>query len=503
MSVAQVETTLGVIAGEELEGIRVFRGIPYAQPLDGLWRVRAPRPVQAWDGVLQARDWAPAAPQEHVSMMGVGETGEACLALNIWCPAVVVSPVPVMVWIHGGGFLNGAGHQALYDATALARENGVIVVTFNYRLGILGFGEWSEWPELEAVSNAGLRDQLLALHWVQSHIAAFGGDPARVTVFGESAGGMSIACLLASPAAKGLFQRAIIQSGSPDHVVTQEEAARMTRRFAEAAGDVKACLTGSLKDLVRAQRACLSTTVNRGVHEHPVPQFGMTLLPRLGDDILPEHPLVALARGVSSDIPLMVGTTLDEWRLFYMSPQATGQKPRGEPDEERLQHEFERSLPVQGADMLERYRALLPDLSPGELFCAFETDRMFRVPTLRLAEARFGQDAPTWHYLFDWPCAWDARLGSCHVMEIPFVFGITDKPTGQFFTGGGAAAAALSVRIRAAWSRFAAGDVPAAEGWPEWAPYEATDRFTLLIAAESRLLDDPESARRQLWQGIL
>ncbi|MFN3586635.1 MAG: carboxylesterase/lipase family protein [Moraxellaceae bacterium] len=505
MANPQVTTAVGRIEGRAVGPVEVFRGIRYGQPLSGLSRIRAPQPVAPWQGVFDAGRFAPGAPQEALSMMAVGETGDDCLALNVWRPAQRHRRLPVMVWIHGGGFATGASHQPLYDATALARDNDVIVVTLNYRLGILGFGAWSAWPELAGDSNVGLRDQILALRWVQAHIADFGGDPAQVTVFGESAGGMSIACLMASPAARGLFQRAIIQSGSPDHVVTPGEAGRITARFVEAAGgDPRACLEGELDGIVAAQRACFSTTVNRGLHASPLPQFGMTLLPMLGDDILPQHPLEAALQGVGADIPLLTGTTLDEWRFFYMAPQAMGRgEPRPEPDEARLQHEFERVLPGRGAAMLARYRALLPGVGNAELFCAFETDRMFRLPTIRLAEARFAHKAATWHYLFDWPCAWNRRMRSCHVIDIPFVFGITEQPTGQFFTGGGESAARLSAAVRAAWAAFAHGHMPVAPGWPAWPPYEAGQRLTLRIGEQAAVLVDPEAERRQSWEGIL
>jgi para-nitrobenzyl esterase len=501
----QVTTRLGIIAGFEKEGVHCFRGIPYAQALHGLERIRAPEPALAWNGVFEATQWAPAAPQEEIPLMGVGVIGDNCLALNVWRPAEMKEPLPVMVWIHGGGFITGSSNQSLYDASALARENGVIVVSINYRLGILGFGEWSAWPELGGVSNAGLRDQLLALQWVQDHIAAFGGNPGKVTVFGESAGGMSIACLLASPLATGLFQRAIIQSGSPDHVVVSSEARRMTQRFAEAAGgDVKACLEGELAGITKAQRQCFATTVNRGEHKQPVPQFGMTLMPMMGDDVLPRHPLLAAQAGVDMEIPLLLGTTKDEWNLFYLAPQAMGNGPaRPEPDIARIQHEFERTLPGRGQEMLSHYQALLPGAAGSEVFCAYETDRMFRIPTLRLAEARFKLSAPTYHYLFDWPCAWNRQLKSCHVMEVPFVFGIIDKPSGQFFTGGGEAARQLSRQIRAAWTAFAKGGVPAAENWPEWLPYREPERASLMIGAETIRENDPEQARRLLWNGVI
>lgn len=505
MSSVRVNTRLGQIAGLEADGVQQFRGIPFAAPLQGLGRIRAPEPVAPWEGVLEAVTWAPAAPQDAIPFMPVGETGDACLALNIWRPLLISSPLPVMVWIHGGGFSAGASHQSLYDGAALARDNGVIVVSINYRLGILGFGEWSDWPELGGVSNAGLRDQILALQWVRDHIADFGGNPTAVTVVGESAGGMSIACLMASPLAEGLFTRAIIQSGSPDHVVTKSEASRITRLFAEAAGgNPAACLQGEVKGIVRAQRSCFRTTINRGLHAEPVAQFGMTLLPVLGDDVLPEHPLTAMAKGASANIPLLLGTTVDEWTLFYLSPQSMGQaQPRAEPDEERLLHEFERTLPGRGAMMLRRYQEVLPQATGSELFCDYETDRMFRIPTTRLTEARFNHASPTWQYLFDWPCAFNRRLKSCHVMEVPFVFGITDKPAGQFFTGGGDAAAQLSQQLRQAWTGFARGEVPQAEGWPEWPVYTALNRAVLHIGGTSDVVQDPESARRRLWDGVL
>ena len=505
MSSTTVSTRLGRVSGLQKEGVLQFRGVPFACVLQGLGRIRAPEPVVPWTGERKAVTWAPAAPQDAIPFMPVGETGDACLALNIWRPLQGSGPWPVMVWIHGGGFSAGASSQSLYDGAALARDNGVMVVSINYRLGILGFADWSAWPELGGVTNAGLRDQILALEWVRDHIADFGGNPEAVTLFGESAGGMSIACLMASPLAAGLFSRAIIQSGSPDHVVTRDEAGRMTRLFVEAAGgDPAACLTGPLDSIVKAQRACFRTTVNRGLHARPVVQFGMTLLPCIGDDVLPQHPLQAMAQGASAGVPLLMGTTRDEWTLFYLSPQSMGQsRPRPEPDEERLQHEFERTLPGRGLQMLEGYRQVMPGAAGSAVFCAYETDRMFRIPTLRLAEARFGLATPTWQYLFDWPCAFNRRLGSCHVMEVPFVFGITDKPAGQFFTGGGEAAAVLSRQVRQAWAGFAQGREPGAEGWPDWPAYEASARQVMVVGAKSSVESDPEADRRQLWEGVL
>jgi para-nitrobenzyl esterase len=501
MQTIQVKTALGIVEGEQREGLRIFRGIPYAEPLAGLGRVRRPAPVQPWAGVKPALEWGLAAPQEEIALMGVGPKGDDCLNLNIWSPASEV-PLPVMVWIHGGGFITGSSSQALYEASRLAQDNKVVVVSLNYRLGILGFGCFAAYPELEADTNNGLRDQILALTWVRDHIAGFGGDPARVTIFGESAGGMSVACLLASPAAKGLFQRAIIQSGSGDHILRPAEARRIAQVFADAAGgDVAACLQGELKGIVRAQRACTREIVQRGLHDLPVPQFGMTLLPVLGDDILPEHPEQAAAVGAARDVPLLIGTNVDEWNFFYFTPQMMGLDPEPKPDtEERLLHEFERAMPGRGEAMLRAYRYILPDANRDALVCALETDRIFRLPSTRLLEAREAAGGKSWSYLFDWPSPMRV-LKSCHVIEIPFVFGITNEPTGQFFTGGGEAAATLSADVRAAWAGFAHGNDPAAPGFPAWPAYGGGYRYTMAIAARSRVVDDPEEDRRRVWEG--
>ena len=502
MQTVVITTPSGQLEGEQRDGLRIFRGIPYAEPLAGLGRVRRPVAASPWTGVRQALKFGVAAPQEDVPMMGSGPKGDDCLSVNVWAPESDM-PLPVMVWIHGGGYITGSSAQALYEASRLAQENKVVVVSFNYRLGILGFGCWHDYPELEADSNNGLRDQIMALQWVRDQIAAFGGDPAQVTVFGESAGGMSIACLLASPAAEGLFHRAIIQSGSGDHVLRPLPARGITRIFAEAAGDVAACLSGDLDGITRAQRRCGRALVERGEHERPIPQFGMTLMPVMGDDILPIHPERALANGASKDVPLLIGTNVDEWNFFYFAPQMMGlERSNTELTDERLLHEIERALPGRGEAMLKVYRYLLPDASREDLFCAFETDRMFRLPSTRILEARSKAGAQSWSYLFGWPCPLMKALKACHVIEIPFVMGITGAPAGQFFTGGGEDAARLSAQMRAAWAGFAHGHPPAAEGWPDWPLYdEGQHRYTLSIAARVKVVDDPEGERRMAWEG--
>lgn len=495
MEVVEQSTALGTLAGQLEDGLRIFRGVPYAEPLVGLGRVRRPEPVKPWSGTREAFQFGPAAAQESIPMLDSGPIGDACLSLNIWAPADTTA-LPVMVWIHGGGFLVGSSAQSLYEASRLARENGVVVVSLNYRLGAPGFGYWADFPELQADSNNGLRDQILALEWVRDHISNFGGDPARVTIFGESAGGMSVASLLASPKASGLFQRAIVQSGSADHALIPEQARRIAQVFAQAAGDVHACLTGDLKGIVAAQRPCTQDVVARGLHPLPVLQAAMTLMPVIGDDILPQHPIQALAAGASADIPLLIGTNANEWELFHHLPQVIGMSG-GSNDA------YAGFMPGRGEAILANYRTHMPAAGEDQIVCAYESDRVFNIPTIRLLEARQGAGAPSWTYQFDWPCPAMPMLKSCHVMDIPFVFGNTGSPSGMFFTGGSPAAAQLSGDVRAAWTRFAHGEAPAAPGFPAWPAYTLPERATLRIAAESVVINDPDADRREAWTGVI
>lgn len=500
MQRVSVDTALGAVVGQVDGPVRVFRGIPYALPMTGLERFRPPIPIAPWSSPYEALAFGPACPQEPIPLLAVGAQGDACLHLNVWTPAETGAPRPVMVWLHGGGFVNGASSQPLYDGAALAAEQGVVLVSVNYRLGVFGFGCFAGGEALGLSTNNGLRDQILALQWVRNHIAAFGGDPGRVTVFGESAGGMSVACLLASPLAQGLFHRAIIQSGSPDHILRRAEAERVGQALLARIGlPLVETLTLPSAALVEAQRACLRETVQRSLHRPALTQFGMTLMPVVGDDVLPLPPLVALAAGHAAELPVIIGTTRDEWNLFYQSPQMLGARRRdmGQMTEERLAHLFERALPERGAAMLAAYRRRMPEASADELVCAMETDRMFCQPSIRLAEVQ-ANHAPVWMYRLDWPCPHNRRLGACHVMDIPFVFGIVDAPAGQIFTGGGESAQALSRRLRAAWTGLAAEGSPGAD----WPGYDTAQRRTRIWAAEDLIEADPERERRLTWAGI-
>ena len=500
-----IETTGGRLRGLAREGFTEFRGIPFAAPTTGALRFAAPRPAH-WQGVLEADRFAPAVAQELNPLMGVEQIAEDSLALNIVVPDGD-GPKPVMVWFHGGGYLSGSPSQRLYDARRLATRRGVIVVNAAYRLGLLGFGWLSGGVDgLDAPGNAGLRDQIAALRWVNENIAGFGGDPGRVTIFGESAGGFSVATLLAAPAAAPLFQRAILQSGAGDMVLASDAAAALTEKvIANLPGSGSAAYRLAnlpLKELVRAQRAGLRELVPRGLRD-TTPQFGMTFLPVVDGDLLPELPVQAIANGAARDKAIMAGVCRDEWHLFQYAPPFNGgagmDKLRALGEAE-LEKRFMRALPQHGAEALALYRDMVtpdPRRSLLDLSSAMESDRLFRVPTLRLLDAQVAAGGAAWGFQFEWEVeAFGVPLGACHVVDVPLVFDLVETPMGQLFTGGGQGAVALADRVGTQWAAFARGDSP---DWVEWGNARQLRRF----AAEDSLGPMLTPQAEALWHGII
>jgi para-nitrobenzyl esterase len=471
----EIEIEQGRLRGLEQGGVIEFRGIPFAAPPVGENRFRAPGSPEPWHGVYTADRWPLPASQEATPLLGLEESGENCLYLNAWVPRGE-GPFPVMVWFHGGGYVSGSPSQLLYNGARLAREQRVIVVNASYRLGVLGYGWFGELaPELEPDGNAGLRDQVAGLRWVRDNIAAFGGDPGQVTVFGESAGGFSVATLLAVPEARPLFHRAIVQSGAADYVLSPDEAARVTEVTVGAlpgsGAPADRMRAANAEDWVRAQRQGLRQLVARGLRS-TTPQFGMSFMPVVDGDLLPEQPLSAIARGDARDKPLLAGVCRDEWHLFQYAPPFNGNRDmaffRGL-DEADLAHRFRRALPEHGEEAFDLYRRKVtpdPRRAPADCFSALESDRIFRVPTERLLDAQHGAGARTHGFQVTHEAnAFGLPLGACHVVDVPLVFGLTDTPIGQLFTGGGEEAAALSRRMMDVWGGFARGEAP---DWPDW-----------------------------------
>lgn len=506
-----VDTTHGKLQGTEQDGYVVFKGVPYGAPPTGPRRFRPPQPADRWDGTRPAAEYGPICPQNPSpldAMFGAREIAqdEDCLTLNVWTPDTDDVSRPVMVWIHGGGFSQGSGRTPWYDGRHFARSD-VVCVTINYRLGPLGFLHTEDhFGEAFAGSGtAGLLDQVLALRWIRDNARAFGGDPENITIFGESAGGMSVAALLSMPAARGLFTKAIPQSGAAHTVHVREDAAAVTVRLCAEAGidlgDAEALRDLPVDRLLQATLAVttLAATNPQELFGADLPGIALAFQPVIDGRDLERRPIDALRDGAGAEVAVLVGTTRDEWGLFtaLAPPEAVAQRvPRA------LGHLF-RATGRDPEAVADVYEATLPEPAPLRLRNALETDRVFRIPAIRLAEAQAAAGAPVWMYLFAWPTpAFEGRMGSCHALEIPFVFGNLDAPGVDFFAGPDAPRD-LSARMHDAWVAFAKHGDPGHAGLPGWPAYDTARRATMVLDTPCALVDDPEAERRALWEGVL
>ena len=507
---AIVETRYGKVEGLERNGYRVFRGIPYAAPPVGPRRWLPPAPPEPWSGVRDATQFPHVAPQpprvpdSPLAMLGteLGPEDEDCLYLNVFTPAADGARRPVLVWIHGGAFVSGTGITPLYDGRHFARRGDVVVVTINYRLGALGFLNLKEVTggRIPATGCEGLLDQVAALEWVRDNIAAFGGDPDQVTIFGESAGGMSVGSLLGLESARGLFRRAIPQSGASSTAHDLPRAVRVAELLLEDLGidpqDADSLRSCEAHRLVEVGQA-LSLSGNREVG-------GMIFQPVIDGDVLPRLPLESVRRGSADGVDVLAGSTLDEWKLFsIMDPNSLSL------DEVHLRKRLEHG-PAEGdlLPMIDAYRGARgergEDTSARALFEAIQTDRIFRLPALRLAEAVSARGGRAYTYLFTWPSpALRGALGACHAIEIAFVFRTHDlsEGTGMFF-GTGPAADALAETTQDAWLAFAKGGDPTTSALGSWPAYSEQRRATMVLGEKSALEEDPYASERRAWDGL-
>jgi len=484
----RVETTNGWVEGTREGSVSVFRGIPYAAAPIGELRFAAPQSVAAWSETRLTKDFAAIAPQIRRSD-GVFEGGADCLNLNVWTPSTEDSYRPVLVWIPGGGFHMGEGSDVRYDGTQLATRGDVVVVTLNYRLGAMGFlylnGVADDVPWS---ANAGLLDQVAALEWVRDNISAFGGDPSQVTIFGESAGGMAVVDLMAMPKALGLFHGVIAQSGAADDVASADEASEMTGRvlgfLGLGAGEEHKILDVPTNDLLVAQQQCQMLYLEK--------RWGLSIRPVIDGTVMPMHPRAAIAEGRAANVPLLVGTNLDEWRAF-------ADPPSFELDEAALRTRLKEALGAHAEEVLSAYAKCRPEASPSDLWFAIESDRNFRVPAIWLAEVHRRNQERTFSYLFTRPAV-TKRLGSCHALDVPFVFGTLDKPGMPEFAGDSASAWALSSKVQDAWLAFAKTGNPGVESLPAWSAYDSTRRATMILDDPCGAVDAPFDAERQVWE---
>jgi para-nitrobenzyl esterase len=484
-----VETTSGRVRGEREGPVLRFQAIPYGAPPIGGLRFRHPTAVEGWAGVRNATSRGPASLQAGTTDKPVrGE--EDCLYLNVCTPDVAGPPRPTMVWFHGGGFTSGAGWLAEHDAAHLVARGDVVVVSCNYRLGALG---WMYLADLDADfaphGNPGLFDQLAVLRWVRDNIQRFGGDPVRVTAFGQSAGATGILTLATLPEARGLFHRAIAQSAAMSAVLSADTAREMTQFVLESLGarDVGQLLAASSEQILEAQRtAVLRSTTGAAARlgRQRLAPFG----PVIDDVTITRPPLDALRSGAAEGLPLIAGANRDEWRYFATFNQSV----------------------VDESELLQRLRAWLP--KPDRLWAMYrartdtvddawidlQTDRLFRMPVMDLVEAWGGGSVDTtYHYDFRWRPPGSAA-GASHSREIPFVFDTFHHARGQM-VGGAAPARSLIDFMQASWIEFARSGSPTDATWPAY----GSSRLSMLLDAEISLATDLDGDLRRAWADVL
>ena len=498
-----VKTAHGPLRGSIADGVHRFLGIPYAAPTSGANRLRRPQPVQPWSGVRDATSYGASPPQVSPPQSAGTEwdtalAGEDCLNLNVWTPDPGSTGLPVMVWIQGGAF--EIGSTAAYNGRNFARD-GVVCVVINWRVGADGFLDLGD-----GQANVGLLDQVAALRWVRENIAAFGGDPGNVTVFGQSAGAMSIGVLLSMPRAEGLFRRAILQSGAAHHVLPAQNAHRIGRSLAEKLGvpQTREAMAGVPVPRFLAAQAELQADFRA----HPDPELWghevaasmMLWQPSIDGDVIPRRPIDRIRTGASGTVDLMAGTNTEDWKLFLaitgVIAKVTEQDLADSNSVDGFPPMSVYGLPAETA--YREYRSHYPDSSPGDVLAAVETDWWVRMPAIRLADAHAmaasTTSARTYMYEFAWPAP---GLGAVHAVEVPFVFDTLDKDSRLFGPLLGTdPPQELADAMHAAWISFAA------TGDPGWPGYDQARRTTMLFDTDSRVIHDPRAWERALWKDV-
>jgi para-nitrobenzyl esterase len=500
-----VETAYGPVRGVDDGAVTSWLGVRYAAPPTGDLRWRAPQPPAPWSEVADGSELGPVCPQPVDPRIPIdlgAPQGDDCLTLNIWASSDISGGdrKPVMVWIHGGAYVLGSANQPLYNGRVLAAGGDVVVVTVNYRLGAFGFLDLSSFstPRRRFDSNIGLRDVLHALHWVRDNIAAFGGDPDRVTVFGESAGAGIITTLLSSPAAEGLFAGAIAQSSPATSVYDPIRARQLAGQYLAALGlrdnEIDRLTDAPAEALVAASRALFNDV--------PVQSPGtLAFAPIVDGDLVPDHPVKLARQGRSHPVPLIIGTNKHEAALFrWMKSPLMPITP------EAINAMFSQIAAEQPNLVLptdEQIASAYPGLKGKARGMGVARDVGFRMPTVWLAEGH-STVAPVYLYRFDWatPMLRLLRLSGAHATELPFVWGnlVAGPKDPTFRLGGMKTGRVVSSRIQARWRNFASQGKPLGlEGEPEWLPYQEADRASLLIDRQDSVVSDIDQDIRSAW----
>jgi len=500
-----VSTKNGRVEGFVHNGLHVFKGIPYATPPVGKLRWRRPQPVEPWSGVRPAKEYGcislqntMAAPPDSPGVPSFnGPQSEDCLSLNIWTPGLDDAKRPVLVWIHGGAFIIGAGTEGFLDDGVLARRGDMVVVSINYRLGALGFMNLKDVTggKIPATGNEGLLDQVAALEWVRDNIAAFGGNPDNITIGGFSAGGMSVGSLLAMPAARGAFHKAMNRSGAANVIGTLASAVTITRQFLDIFGltgrDIDGIYALTPKQLLDGQQelsARLRASEYRATPFQPVVD---------GTDFN-EMPILSIRKGSARHVTLMAGNARDELKSMNAMDPAIRNI-----DEAGVIARLGKILPLDKVPgLLNAYReskqARGENVTPLDVLGAINTDMMFRIPTIQLVEAQRDNGAKAYNYLFMYRSpAMGGALGAMHGLDNPFLFGALD-PT---FTGDSPEAARLAEKMQDSAIAFMKTGDPSCASAGKW-PVYGEKRATMLWDFDARVEEAPFDAERRAWEGI-
>jgi para-nitrobenzyl esterase len=500
------ETTHGKIRGVDNNGIKIFKGIPYGAGTSGANRFMAPAEPAKWSGVRDALAYGPSAPQSDpaapprpagaltISGQNLPPEGEDCLVLNVWTPAIGPSASsgpkrPVMFWCHGGGFASGSGSSPDNDGTNLARRGDVVVVTINHRLNVLGFANLSEFSrDFAASGDAGMLDIVQALKWVRANISEFGGDSNTVMIFGQSGGGRKVETLLAMPSAKGLFHRAIIESGAAMKVIDRDVAVRNSELLLAKLGIEKT----NVRELQKLPVEKIMAAHFAVMKDHPgVDQPTAGFSPTVDGKILPQHPFDPNASAVSADVPVMIGCTRTEMTLFSTNDAAAFSL-----NDDQMRGRVKDLLGSQAPGIVDLYKQLNPAASPSDIYFLIASDYRYGAPTMKIAERRAALGkGPVYLYYFTWETpVQGGRLKSPHTMEIPFAF--DNVKISARMTGGGADAMALADKVSNAWIAFARSGNPNTPKLPNWPAFNAKDRATMVIDNVSRVVNDPLREQR-------
>ena len=514
MSTVNVETTYGKIAGTMERRVFTFKGVPYGAATSGKRRFLPPVPPEPWPKVRYCTDYGPISPQTGALADCVEAAGderimgmrrhlpenEDCLVLNVWTPAVGDGGKrPVMVWLHGRGYDSGAGSETMYNGANLARRGNLVVVTINHRLNVFGYLHLADIGGAEFAGSgvAGMLDAVLALKWVRDNIAAFGGDPGNVTIFGESGGGSKVSTLLALPSAKGLFHRAIIESGPGLRGVEAKDATAFAERLL-AELNIKPSEVGKLQGLSirQVQDAMRKLVPGRSGFGMGDPG-GLTrrLAPVVDGKFYPNHPFDPIAAPTAAGIPIIVGTNRHENATFL-----TTDPKRRRLTEPELRERLTPLLGDKADKVIGTYKRTRPDATPWDLFVALTSEGTRRA-SIALAERKAaGSPAPVFMYLFTWETDYLGDMfRACHVLEIPFVFDTVDDIA---LTGGRPDKYDLLESVSGAWIAFARSGNPNHARIPRWEPYSAEKRSTMILDVPCRLEVDPYREEMAAWEGI-